>query len=115
MSEHEKLRDAIKWGREYLSGGSSAGYLNNLAALIDAAESLLPKTKMVEGWQVEWCVGWTNGGTGRWHTAPVPNPSLARSAYYTKAEADAHAARLSLKSMHKCIRVTGPHQQEVPA
>lgn len=61
-----------------------------------------PKTKEVEVWRVEE-VRPVNGG---W--LPVVHNFL------TKAEADVHAGE-SMMSSERCIRVTGPHKQTVPA
>ncbi len=97
MDEHEKLREAIKWARHTRQVlGCDNPNAATMALLADAAESTLPKTKMVEVWHVEYCF------SGR--------PLVA--VYTTEEMARAH--ELPHKS-YACIRVTGPHKQEVPA
>jgi hypothetical protein len=58
-----------------------------------------PRSKQVEVWHVEYC----NGSVPR-----VDDPYISRM----DAERGADAHR---RSGHQCIRVTGPHEQEVPA
>lgn len=78
-------------------------------ALIAAEAHLatLPKTKMVEVWRVEWAIlsqtrGWLPQQRGE-----------------TREDADAWVDKLREADKYgnsvSCIRVTGPHQQEVPA
>ena len=60
-----------------------------------------PRTKTVEVWRVEYC----NNAFGVWH----PNARHFRS----RSDADEWAAKNN-DHWYACIRVTGPHQQEVP-
>lgn len=84
--------------------GFAEGVYNSLLAHLTK-----PKTKMVETWHVEYCD--VSGEPVEWHVDP-------RS---TKEVAENVAAQLALdadenrKRYYACIRVTGPHQQEVPA
>jgi|GEM_PF-3609656 len=119
MSDADKLREAIRAARQtpMLFGPSgpfgkpsgSGVFLNireDLAkALADAAESTLPKTKMVEVWRVEYAQTKING--------PAFYPFSA--SFHVEAEAQDYAKVLSKWDDTACIRVTGPHQQEVPA
>lgn len=100
MSDHEKLREAIREVREWnrARGVTTAG----MALILDAAESTLPKTKMMEVWHVE-SVGCAAGNKGALFVAVYP--SREEAANSTRYKGDHFA----------CIRVTGPHQQEVPA
>lgn len=106
MSEHEKLKRAIDRvrGGQVTAGllGAEAWVSVPYAAFVEvcrAAESTLPKTKMVEVWRVEWA-----GFTGL--------PQIEQ--FDSKTEADRYACMKSQMG-RRCIRVTGPHQQEVPA
>lgn len=109
MSDHEKLREAIR--RSYkgeLSTGAPLGdmrtmrtvYEGDLLRLRDAAESTLPKTKMVETWHVE---------------AVAHDNEPAIFVRLTEVAASNLAASFHGVGHWSCIRVTGPHQQEVPA
>lgn len=67
-----------------------------------------PKTKMVEVWRVEWA-----------YRVQVDDrsPFWQTTARHYERE---HVARVTAKTLeaegiNACIRVTGPHQQEVPA
>jgi hypothetical protein len=68
--------------------------------ILDAAKSLLPKTKMVECWDAE-C--YTASG----------NPHVAR--HETKLAAEAKAEEWKTRYIATLVRVTGPHMHEVPA
>jgi len=73
------------------------------AALYDAARAhldTLPKTKMVERWHVEW----VSASSGDSYIDVRP----------TADEAAEEAAHRKSQDM-RCVRVTGPHQHEVPA
>ena len=102
MSGHDKLREAIKWGKR-VTDMSPSGW-DALRDLIAAAESTLPKTTMVEVWRVEYA--YRHHVTGDWlagqHTWP------------TQDGVEHHADKLR-EDGAACIRVTGPHMQEVPA
>lgn len=67
--------------------------------ILAAAESTLPKTKMVNYWLVEY--------------ARYGEPGIIR--YGSGLEADNSAAEMRRGDHLACIRVTGPHLQEVPA
>jgi len=107
MSDHDKLREAITEVRQRMAGnsmyvGNSIVLVRDIEQVLAAAESTLPKTKMVEVWHSEWC--WRN------------EPKIAVHFSQAAAIADAdHLRRLNEKCEWSCIRVTGPHQQEVPA
>jgi hypothetical protein len=83
----------------------------HLTMIVDAAKvyvSTLPKTKMVEVWRVEyaeWC-SFLNGGEWKPITRTALNETSAQeiAADYAKRPGE-----------RACIKVTGPHQQEVPA
>jgi len=99
----DNLREAIKVVRKYADDpgsiwpGSSDPY-EVLRVLIAAAESTLPKTKTVEVWHVEWALG--------------SHPMI--HLYLSEADARKNATLLAQEQHRTCIRVTGPHQQEVP-
>ncbi len=108
-SDHEKLREAIEWARGRLPARDgelawSTSQIAWLRALADAAESTLPRTKMVEVWRVEYAV---QNGADFWI------PTVATSS--TKDDAEKNAADIAKAPRNRCIRVTGPFQQEVPA
>jgi hypothetical protein len=76
--------------------------LATLQLVREAAEkhlATLPKTKMVEVWHVEWAL------------SGLPMLHL----HYSKEQAEEAAAYLAREPHRTCIRVTGPHQQEIPA
>ncbi len=105
MSDHEKLREAIKLARMvkaplYTQDRVRCLTTHGFDLIIAAAESTLPRTKMVEVWH---CEGSTKGGT----------PWVSVETDRTKAAA--YAAKYRDDPNHCCIRVTGPWQQEVPA
>lgn len=107
MSDHDKLREAIKRLRISapavgMCGAESTLHVpyKELTRVLAAAESTLPKTKMVEVWRVE---GSTRGGS------PWARTELSRTL------ADSYAERMLKDVNHCCIRVTGPHSHEVPA
>ena len=96
MSDQENLRDAIKWARSHAAvfGSVQPSYPLLLA---DAAESTLLRTKMVEVWRVEFAHG------------SVPH------VYHFTKEDEARSWERSPPHCYSCIRVTGPHMQEIPA
>lgn len=66
----------------------------------------LPKTETVLRWHVEWCEILPDSGKSiLWVEA------LHHNEYSAKAAAEA----LKLGKQNVCIRVTGPHEHEVPA
>lgn len=82
--------------------------LKTLQMVREAAEhhlATLPRTKMVEMWHCESAVD-----VGRGFQCHV-------SAHESRDSAEASAAvlRVSTNAKFACIRVTGPHSQEVPA
>lgn len=114
MNDHEKLREAIKYARKHAREERAAWpnlglkVPDLLDALADAAESTLPKTKMVEVWRVEWAVKFSDGWVA------------VAGHYATEREAREWARSLEIGSprcdgCYSCIRVTGPWQQEIPA
>ena len=104
MTDHDKLREAIehirKWGTDTFNGSHT-----KMAIVLAAAESTLPKTRMVEVWRVEWA---SHHATRGWSAFSKGEGSLA--------EAESYVRYLkSVRTDCQCIRVTGPHMQEVPA
>ena len=80
-------------------------YKASLRAIFAAAEahlSTLPRTRMVEVWRVEWAV---KRGNGEWRACA--------DHFDTETRANAQALSFERDAFH-CIRVTGPHTQEVP-
>lgn len=114
MTDNERLREAITtlrqdvamWtGRVGAAAGESA---NRWKLVLDCAESLLPKTKMVEVWRVEYAKRWRTSDGDEWMPCVYQHTSCSM--------AEEHAAAVAKDGWPKtCIRVTGPHQQEVPA
>jgi hypothetical protein len=101
-TDHDRLREAIKTVRaraivEHDGTQAAMVFSNAVETVCLAAAQTLPKTKMVETHHVEWFQG----------GAPYCKPFL------TKREADEWAR--GFDSTVSCIRVTGPHMQEVPA
>lgn len=76
------------------------GYREVVLAAAQAHLATLPKTKMVEHFRVE-----------GWHS--LSGPWVA--CYSTKDAAECTAAAFRKAGAHSCIKVTGPHLQEVPA
>lgn len=95
--DHTKLREAIDHVRDDVSSRSCARCQLVVAAATAHLETL-PKTKMVEVWRVEFV-----GSNGHPHA----------NTYWTEADAKESLTWLRGHSV-SCIRVTGPHQQEVP-
>jgi hypothetical protein len=75
-------------------------------ALIEAARAhrdTLPKTKMIDVWHVAYAL--TDGHRGSFPAVNV----------YTSMAAASSAASGFQASLYQCVRITGPHKQEVPA
>ena len=114
MSDHEKLREAIKAarGQAYRSFTDPPGYqyipldARQATLLADAAESTLPKTKMVKVWRVE-CAQQSLGVSGGW------TPLVCT--YSSEAEANGSSHSHLQNGVWRCVSITGPHMQEVPA
>lgn len=105
-SDHDRLRDAIAEARGNM--GRSCMVSNAaIEILVAAAESTLPKTKMVEVWHCSWAVK-SPGGV-----------HFLATAYDSRQGADGHAAYLALGGFADApafgVKVTGPYMQEVPA
>lgn len=115
MTDHDKLREAIKRVRDYRNGKPPYTLLREqpttvqcIDVVLDAAESTLPKTKMVEVWRVEYAID--RGGLG--------HPSIwfpCSETHIDRGTAERNADSLKEYVLKQCIRVTGPHMQEVPA
>lgn len=115
MSEHEMLKEAIALARRWISEHSPrtglAGFRlmpKDLQRLADAAESTLPRTKMVETWHCAWS------------TRSPGGDFVHVNAYLTEGGARDHAESLESGGNNSGvqmfgIKVTGPHQQEVPS
>lgn len=110
MIHQEILREAIREVRAHAQTGIACAdgrrgppngneIWNAILAVCRAAESTLSKTKMVEVWRVEWAT----------------ETGIVHAQHFTmEGNAQSHARSLRKNGM-ECIRVTGPHQQEVPA
>ena len=106
MSDHDKLREAIASLRKHMPR-CSPQWAEELQVVADAAESTLPKTKMVEVWHVTYAhrvVHPFNADTWRCCCDCFDAEQLAREV----------AGRLGSNANIAGIRVTGPHHQEVP-
>lgn len=108
MSDHDRLRLAIHWVRNNTGlreiNMTAVDFLDALAA---AAESTLPRTKMVLVWHCAWA------------TRSPGGDFVHVNAYRTEGAARDHAEFLESGGNNSGvemfgIRVTGPHQQEVP-
>lgn len=120
MTDHDKLREAINSlgsaCQKALVIGPAANRMtrtvweDDLIRVLAAAESTLPRTKMVEVWRVEWASKMTSG---KWQ--------VHADHYWSSDTAKLRADMLrgveenSSSDTFACIKVTGPHQQEVPA
>ncbi len=102
MTDDEKLREAIAALRRWWFHGSVQTFDDRDKALIkrvcDAAESTLLTAKTVEVWRVEY--------------AHQGRPKMLQ--FDSEAAARAWADYWQTDKEYACIRVTGPHQQEVP-
>lgn len=98
--DHEKLREAIAKVRKFHLMASNE---SSISLVLAAAESTLPKTKMVEVWHVEYAL----------HSR-CPAIYLFTSKEQAKKQAE-FMQENGMKEGWRCIRVTGPHLQEVPA
>jgi hypothetical protein len=106
MMHRAKLEEALRASRaviphrpldnNYIIGG---GVLAILRAAAEAHLAALPKTKMVEVWHVEWAL----------------NDQPMLHLHLSEADARASAKFIAGEEHRTCVRVTGPHQQEVPA
>lgn len=107
MIDHDKLREALGHVHRVFAnqGGCTVTVCaDDLRILRAAAESTLPKTKMVEVWHVEYTV-WTHENV--WE----PRVEVCGD----KVIAEARAIHKRNINRQSAIRVTGPHLQEVPA
>lgn len=97
----EEMATALRVGWYSFPGGSKgADWKAAYRALY--AHLTAPKTTIIEVWRVEYCAG----------RAPMCEAAQSRS----EAEARAERRRREADEMDwRCIRVTGPHWQEVPA
>ena len=95
MTGHDKLREAIA---AHKKSGCGCSCWDRAEAMLAAAESTLPKTKMVEVWRVEYA---TNG-----------EPNIV--SFLTENRARGWAQGTCSLPYVSNVHVTGPHQQEVP-
>lgn len=110
MSGHDKLRKAIDGTELALAHLQAFRWddavreirANDYRSVLAAARRTLPETKMVEVWRVEYCAQWPS----EWHAETANR--------YTREKAEKFADELRSNPARTCIRVTGPHQQEVP-
>ncbi len=112
MTEQDKLREAIKDLRDGLAGRTAGvcrtfypDALADVLLVCDAAESTLPKTKMVEVWRVDYA--FRQSRNHEWEPR-VQN-------FTEKASADHYVMCAGGNDNLRFARVTGPHMQEVPA
>lgn len=107
MIDTAKLREAIKWARELADSPTATSFL--LIALADAAESTLPKIRVVQVWHLEWDIQiFPSGDDSR---TPYWRPCV--DAFVTKRDAEEAGQKLGRHAFH--IGVTGPYSREVPA
>lgn len=101
------LEKAISDMRQYATGGCRAFDTRQLIEIINAAEAwaaTLPQTKMVEAWNVEFA------------ERSGDNWDIGVHAFRSKQLADEYENGLrAVRPALRCIRVTGPHQREIPA
>jgi hypothetical protein len=104
MTDQEKLREEIKKLRDlnrvyYVDGRPN---LSPGTYFISEEHATLPRIKMVEVWRVEYCRNF--------------NPEIRNFQHQHIAQAFADVLPDEPKGpTFSCIRVTGPHMQEVPA
>jgi hypothetical protein len=103
MINRAKLEEAIAFFRDDCRFTDKGNALRDVVlAAAEAHLATLPKTKMVEVWRVEWAyaahVGW----------------AVEARHFPTEAEARTAASHRAGNGC-RCIRVTGPHMQEIPA
>lgn len=112
--DRAKLEESIAWSKHELACFTDRPVHNVEAArktqvLIDAAEAhlaTLPKVKMVEVWRVEFALA----------NLPPGQAEPLCYVYHTRQRAEREAEKQRREpALYACIRVTGPHQQEVPA
>jgi hypothetical protein len=104
MTERERLEEALN--RRSVRDGD---WCADGKLIIEAARkylATLPRpTKTVEVWRVEYAR--KSGGEDYW-------TALIQGAFESKSSAEDEAGRLAGKPGYACVRVTGPHRQEVP-
>lgn len=115
-ADPKALRDALdqveKMKKGYLGHlDPSVSYmgvpLHWFDVIMAAARSTLPRTKMVEVWRVEFCV--VSGDT---RSAEPWRAGVWTFRERIDAKVEANKA---MPPNYRCVRITGPHQQEVPA
>jgi hypothetical protein len=101
--DRAKLEADIAWSRDHAIAFNST-WNERFGRVLLAAEShlaTLPKTKMVDRWKVEWTYKGCPGAYC-WYDSPF--------------EAANEFTRLStMPKFYSDLKLTGPHQQEVPA
>lgn len=95
-----KLEEAIAEFKKWGVAGPCGFPWRLVAEAAEAHLATLPKTKMVQTWHVEWAAA---------NIPRIDDPYLSREM------AERGAEKRRTHGPGKCIRVTGPHQQEVPA
>lgn len=105
MIDPVKLREALESVDRYFD---KTGFMTESWPIVaQSVRSLLPKTKMIEVWRVEWA------HQAKPHqSAPFWQPTARH--YEREYVARAIAKTLENEGNNACIRVTGPHMQEVP-
>ena len=107
MTDHDKLRQAIdmvRAGPRFSRAGLITLSQDQAELLASAAESTLPKTKMVEMWAV-------------WHASEegLATRYMAEAIAYPTREMAEEEAQKCINDGFVGVCITGPHQQEVPA
>lgn len=94
--------------RTYNGAPDFQGWDRKWVAVFRALYAHLTKPKTVEVWRVEYATKWTEDDGTVWRPAGQTFPE--------REDADREAVRLSGNPHYnRCIRVTGPHKQEIPA
>lgn len=105
--EHEKLRVAIKRLEEGQSAVPHLDFPEAARIVIAAAESTLPKTRMVEVWRVEFAY--------KPNDVWVPGVNACANEDAARLRSDElRNSKCNDVHLYRTIRVTGPHLQEVP-
>lgn len=105
MSDVTTLHEAIDWalGQAEIWRKKKTPYMyERYEALAQAARACLP-TKLIKVWRVES----TYRVDGTWRAVAEH--------YMSRADADDEARKQYDEGTYFCIRVTGPHEQEIPA
>ena len=105
--DRKQLEEALDFYRDLEKGGQYAGHTKTL---LDAAKAHLatlpepPKTKIVQVWRVEYA----------WRL--YSEESLKLGAYVVRDEEEARKMENNFRTKERCacVKLTGPHPQEIP-